>query len=115
MNDFENADGIDMADAQKGMDTATSMLEKAETKKDRPLNTVNTIIHMLTRVNTCFKPRDKLRKSLEGQVASNVRGEEGVVWSDFLGRARQLHVSRPLCSSRRRSEAIGTAELWEKT
>ena len=39
MNDFENADGIDMADAQKGMDTATSMLEKAETKKDRPLNT----------------------------------------------------------------------------
>eukprot|EP00913_Durusdinium_trenchii_P034877 g32625.t1 len=35
VNDFEKADGIDMKEAQSEMDSATSMLEKAENKKDK--------------------------------------------------------------------------------
>ncbi|CAK8992191.1 unnamed protein product [Durusdinium trenchii] len=35
VNDFEKADEIDVKDAQKELDSATSMMEKAETKKDK--------------------------------------------------------------------------------
>lgn len=35
VNDFEEADSIDMKEAQSEMDGATSMLEKAESKKDK--------------------------------------------------------------------------------
>ena len=35
VNDFEEADAIDMKEAQSGLDGATSMLEKAESKKDK--------------------------------------------------------------------------------
>ena len=35
VNDFEEADAIDMKEAQSEMDGATSMLEKAESKKDK--------------------------------------------------------------------------------
>ena len=35
VNDFEEADQIDMKEAQKKLDDATSMLEKAASKKDK--------------------------------------------------------------------------------
>merc|ERR1712187_60316 len=35
VNDFEEADKLDMAAAQKDMDEATAKLEKAESKKER--------------------------------------------------------------------------------